>query len=206
MKTGTHTDGNPMVHCETPDDWRKWLGENHESASGVWLVVWKKHTGRPTIDYPETVDEALAHGWVDSRPNKLDDDRAMRWFTPRNPTSPWSRINKAKVQRLTDEGRMTPAGDSLVEAAKANGAWTVYDEIEDLHIPGDLDAALAGNPTAADHFERFPDSSKKNILWWIKSAKTDTTRQRRIDQTVELATENRMANHPKGRDAGPQRC
>lgn len=202
--TATHTDGKPMVHCETADDWRAWLAANHMTSQGVWLVVWKKHTARPTIDYPETVDEALCYGWVDSRPNKLDEDRAMRWFTPRNPTSPWSRINKAKIAALANAGRLEPAGEALVAIAKTNGAWTVYDEIEDLVIPPDLTASLANDSEAEHHFAKFPDSSKKSILWWIKTAKTNTTRAKRIATTVERAAENRMANHPSGRDAGPQ--
>jgi uncharacterized protein YdeI (YjbR/CyaY-like superfamily) len=199
-----HADGKPIFHAETLAQWRDWLAANHASEKGVWLVVWKKATGRPTLDYPDTVDEALAYGWIDSRPNTLDDERAMRWFTPRNPTSPWSRINKAKIAALTVEGRLAPAGQALVETAKANGAWEVYDEIEDLVIPADLATALAADALAAANFMRFPDSSKKNILWWIKSAKADATRTTRIASAIALAAENRMANHPKGRDAGPK--
>ena len=137
-----HHDGKPMFHAESVRQWRGWLHANHDSSSGVWLVVWKKHTGKPALKYPDTVDEALAYGWIDSRPNRLDDERAMRWFCPRKPTSPWSRINRAKIARLTEAGRITPAGQALVDAAKANGAWTVADEIEDLVIPDDLAEAL----------------------------------------------------------------
>ena len=202
--TELHRDGKPMFHAESVRQWRGWLHANHDSSSGVWLVVWKKHTGKPALDYPDTVDEALAYGWIDSRTNRLDDDRAMRWFCARNPTSPWSRINRAKIARLTEAGRITPAGQALVDAAKANGAWTVSDEIEDLVIPDDLAEALQSNPKAETCFARFSASAKKNILWWIKSAKTAPTRTRRIATTVERAAENRMANHPKGRDQGPR--
>ena len=202
--TETHRDGKPMFHAESLDQWRDWLEHNHDTSGGVWLVVWKKHTGNPVLEYPDTVDEALAYGWVDSRPNRLDDERAMRWFCPRNPVSPWSRINKARIARLIEQGRLTPAGQALVDAAKVNGAWTVYDEIEDLVIPDDLAAALQADSTAQANFARFSASAKKNILWWIKSAKTAPTRTRRIGTTVERAAENRMANHPKGRDQGPR--
>ena len=182
-----------------------WLERNHAVADGVWLVSWKKATGRPFVPYGNAVDEALCFGWIDSRPNRLDEDRAMRLFTPRNPKSPWSRINKEKVARLVDQCRMTPAGVRLVEAAKANGAWTAYDEIEDLVVPPDLSSALAKNAAARGFFESFPDSAKKNILWWIESARRAETRADRVSRTVALAAENRMANHPKGRDRGPQR-
>ena len=201
---GTHpSDGRPLVHAETREEWRAWLAQHHEDSGGAWLVSWKKATGRPFVPYPETVDEALCFGWVDSRPNRLNEERAMRLFTPRNPKSPWSRINKEKVARLTEQGLMAPAGNRLVEAAKANGAWTVYDEVEALVIPPDLAAALAESEAARAFFERFPDSSKKNILWWIKTARKPETRAARVSKTVELAAENRMANHPKGRDRGP---
>lgn len=202
--TELHRDGKPMFHAESLRQWRDWLRQNHDASSGVWLVVWKKHIGKPALEYSDTVDEALAYGWIDSRPNRLDDQRAMRWFCPRNPTSPWSRINKAKIARLIEERRLQPAGQALVDAARANGAWTVGDEIEDLVIPDDLAAALAVNPAADANFTRFSASAKKNILWWIKSAKTAPTRNRRINTTVERAAQNRMANHPKGRDHGPR--
>lgn len=193
-----------MFHAESIGQWRAWLHANHDSSNGVWLVVWKKRIGKPAVEYSDTVDEALAYGWIDSRPNRLDDQRAMRWFCPRNPTSPWSRINRAKIARLVEEGRLQPAGQALVDAARANGAWTIGDEIEDLVIPDDLAAALESNPAAHANFTRFSASAKKNILWWIKSAKRAPTRTRRIATTVDRAAENRMANHPKGRDHGPR--
>ncbi|MDE2868597.1 MAG: YdeI/OmpD-associated family protein [Chloroflexota bacterium] len=199
-----HRDGKPMFHAESLGQWRDWLHRNHDVSSGVWLVVWKKHSGKPALAYSDTVDEALAYGWIDSRTNRLDDERATRWFCPRNPTSPWSRINRAKIARLVEEGRLQPAGQALVDAARANGAWTISNEIEDLVIPEDLAEALQSNPSAEAHFARFPASAKKIILWWIKSAKTAPTRARRIATTVERAAENRMANHPRGRDQGPR--
>ena len=120
---GTHpSDGRLLLHVETPEEWRTWLERNHEDSEGVWLVSWKKATGGPFVAYADAVDEALCFGWVDSRPNRLDEDRAMRLFTPRNPRSPWSRINKGKIARLTEQGRMAAAGVSLVETAKKNGA------------------------------------------------------------------------------------
>ncbi len=196
-------DGRPLLHLETRPQWRAWLEQNHRNSDGVWLVSWKKAAQKPSIPYSETVDEALCFGWIDSRTNRLDEHRSMLRFTPRNPKSAWSRVNKQKIARLIEEGLMTPAGLSLVEAAKANGSWTVYDEIEDLATPADLASALARNPTAQAFFQAFPGSSKKNLLWWIKSARKPETRAARIEKLVRLAAENRMANHPAGRDRGP---
>lgn len=203
---GTHPkDGKPMLLMETQDEWREWLERNYEESSGVWLVSWKKATGRPFVPFTDVVDEALCFGWVDSKINRLDEERAMRLFTPRNPKSTWSRINKEKVARLVEEGRMEAAGMRLVEGAKADGSWNIYDEVEGLVIPADLASALAENALAGGYFENFPDSSKKNILWWIKSARRPETRATRITKTAGMAAENRMANHPAGRDMGPTR-
>ena len=203
---GTHpSDGRVLLHVETQEEWRTWLERNHEDSKGVWLVSWKKVTGRPFVPYPDAVDEALCFGWVDSRTQpagRRAGDEALH--APRNPRSSWSRINKKKVARLTEQGRMAAAGVSLVETAKRNGTWTVYDEIEDLLIPPDLASALAKNKTAQAFFDNFSDSSKKSILWWIKMARKPNTRTARIVKTVQLAAENRMANHPKGRDKGPK--
>ena len=201
---GAHpSDGRPMLLVETREEWRGWLEQYHVSSPGIWLVSWKQATGKPFVPYGETVDEALCFGWIDSRVNTLDDERYMRLFTRRNLKSPWSRINKDKATRLMREGRMAEAGASVIAAAQSNGAWTMYDEIEDMIIPPDLAAALAANETARACFDNFPPSSRKNILWWIKSARKPETRAARVSKTAELAAENRMANHPAGRDRGP---
>ena len=203
---GTHPkDGKPLLLVETQEEWRIWLERNHDESSGVWLVSWKKATGRPFVSFTDVVDEALCFDWVDSKINKLDEERAIRLFTPRNPKSPWSRINKAKVARLVEQGRMASAGMRLVEGAKKDGSWNIYDEIEELVIPQDLASALADKAPAGSHFKNFPNSSKKNILWWIKSARRPETRSSRIAKTVAMAVDNRMANHPAGRDKGPTR-
>lgn len=200
---GSHpSDGRPLLQVETQEEWRAWLEQNHVSSPGIWLVSWKQATGKPFVPYGDSVDEALCFGWIDSRVNTLDDERAMRLFTRRNPRSPWSRINKDKAVRLMRQARMMESGASIIAAAQSNGSWTVYDEIEDLVVPPDLAAALSHNEAARSHFDNFPPSSKKNILWWIKSARKPETRTARIAKTAELAAKNRMANHPTGRDRG----
>ena len=143
---GTHPkDGKPMLLVEAQEEWRAWLKVKHEESSGVWLVSWKKATERPYVPFSDVVDEALCFGWVDSKINRLDEERAMRLFTPRNLKSPWSRINKEKVARLVEDGRMAAAGMRLVEGAKVDGSWNTYDEIEDLVVPPDLASALGKN-------------------------------------------------------------
>lgn len=174
--------------------WRAWLEEHHASAPGVWLVYYKKESGRPRVAYAEAVEEALCFGWVDSRPNVLDEDRYMQLFSPRKPKSPWSRLNKQRVERLIVQGLMAPAGLAVIEQARRDGSWNVYDAIEDLTVPDDLSAALAADEMARANFDAFSTTSRKNILWWIQSAKRAETRARRVEETVRLAAQNLKAN------------
>lgn len=175
--------------------WRKWLEANHATSPGVWLIYYKQGSGKTRVAYADAVEEALCFGWVDSRPNAIDDERFMQLFTPRKGKSPWSKLNKERVERLTAAGLMAPAGLAVVEAARADGTWSSYDAIEELTVPDDLAAALLENPTAKDYFDAFPPSSKKNILWWIESAKKPETRAKRVEETVRMAAENLRANH-----------
>ena len=135
--------------------------------------------------------EALCFGWIDSRANILDDQRSMQLFTPRKSGSPWSKLNKQRIERLIEQGLMTPAGMAKIEAARRDGSWTAYDAIEALTIPADLDAALAANATAHEHFRAFSNTSKKQLLWWVASAKRPATRAKRIEQLVAAAAEDR---------------
>jgi uncharacterized protein YdeI (YjbR/CyaY-like superfamily) len=189
------TDGEPdRVHAEDRQQWRRWLAEHHGDRDGVWLVSWKKHTGRPRMTYDESVEEALAYGWVDSRPGRLDDDRTMLWFSPRKPTSAWSRPNKERVARLEAEGRMAPAGRRAVAAARANGAWERLDAVEDLVVPDDLAAAFAAHPGSRERWELFPRSARRAILEWIVQARRAETRRRRVEETAVLAARGERAN------------
>ena len=184
------------VQVERRAQWRAWLAENHTQTEGIWLVTFKKQMGDKYLPYDDIVEEALCFGWVDGLPRKLDDERTMLYISPRRKGSPWSRLNKTRVEKLIAAGLMTDAGMALIEQAKADGTWAIYDEVEDLIIPPDLAAALAANPDAARHFTAFSDSTKKGILWWIKSAKRAPTRAKRIDETVRLAAQNIKANFP----------
>jgi uncharacterized protein YdeI (YjbR/CyaY-like superfamily) len=178
------------IHPETRTDWRAWLEAHHDDSPGVGLVHWRRASGRRRLSYDDIVEEALCFGWIDSRLNRLDDERSVLLMTPRSPTSIWARTNKERVERLIAEGRMTEAGMRSVAIAKANGSWTVLDEIDALVVPDDLAAALAANEEARRRFDAFPPSARKMILRWIKSAKRAETRQRRVAETVRLAAMN----------------
>lgn len=190
------------IDIESREQLRTWLASNHQTSGSVWLVLWKKGSGKPYVSYTDVVDECLCFGWVDSLPAKLDAQRSMLRISPRNPKSKWSGVNKRKVARLECEGRMTDAGRALIRLAKDTGTWTFLDDVEALVLPVDLQEAFEKEPDARAFFERFPDSSKRGILEWIKSARTSPTRARRIGETVDKALRNRKANHPARRDAG----
>ena len=182
------------IHPKTRAAWRAWLERNHTRSDGVWLVSYKKATGKARFDYDEAVEEALCFGWIDSKPNKLDDERAMLWFAPRKAGTGWSRLNKARAEKMIAVGLMTPTGLAKIEAAKQDGSWGALDAIEELTLPPDLDRALNANPIAAQYFQAFPRSVKRAILEWIANAKKPETRAKRIEETARLAAQNVRAN------------
>ncbi len=188
-------DGIKTFYAKTQKEWRKWLEENHQSEKSVWLIIYKKESGTPSVYYTDAVDEAICFGWIDSKPNKRDDESYYQFFAKRNPKSNWSKVNKGKVARLLEKGLLAPAGLEAIETAKQNGTWTALDKVEELTIPEDLQKAFDQNKTAFDNWEKFPRSSKRGILEWILNAKRPETRQGRIDETVKLAKENIKANH-----------
>jgi uncharacterized protein YdeI (YjbR/CyaY-like superfamily) len=187
-------DDGDRVQPGSVAEWRAWLDEHHDSATGVWLVSWKKHTGRATVGYDDAVTEALAVGWVDSKGMRLDDDRTMLWLAPRRPTSAWSRPNKVRVERLLAEGRMGPAGQRAVDEAKRNGTWSLLDDVEDLVVPEDLAAELEGRPGARAAWDTFPRSVRRGILEWILLAKRPQTRAARVAETADKAARGERAH------------
>jgi uncharacterized protein YdeI (YjbR/CyaY-like superfamily) len=185
-----------QIHAETLAEWRAWLAVNHLGSKGVWLVSWKASTGRPRIGYEESVEEALAFGWIDSKSRSLDDERTMLWFTARKADSPWSLTNKERIARLEASGRIADAGRGAVRAAKANGMWTLLDDAQNLIVPDDLAAALAEPAGAREHWDGFAPSARRSLLEWIVLARKPATRQNRIAETARCAALGEVANRP----------
>ncbi len=175
--------------------WRAWLMDNHATATGVWLMYYKKESGKPRVSYDAAVEEALCFGWIDSVANKIDDERYKQMFSPRKPNSNWAASNKKRVERLIAQGLMTEAGMKTITIAQKNGKWNALDDVEQLREPNDLRAALDANPTADTNWSAFSRSVKRGILEWILNAKRPKTRTSRIEETVRLAGENNKANH-----------
>ena len=184
----THTDGFPIVAISSRAEWRKWLTDNHANSKGVWLLSYKVATGKPTITYAEGVLEALCFGWIDSKPNKFDDQQSLLYYSPRNPRSNWSALNKTRVDQLLEQNLMTPAGQRMIDLAKEKGTWTALEGVDALVIPDDLQTALLANPPAEVNFLAFPKSIKQGILQWLLTAKRPETRAKRIaDFVAKLA-------------------
>jgi uncharacterized protein YdeI (YjbR/CyaY-like superfamily) len=171
--------------------WRAWLAKNHHSDETIWVAVSKKDAVKPTLSQSEAVDEALCYGWIDGTARSLDENYFLQSFSKRKPKSVWSKINKEKVSRFIKEGRMAQPGMESISAAKANGYWSILDDVEALVIPADLKAALEKNPAANTYFNALSRSAKKQLLQWIVLAQRPETRQKRIQEIATAAAENK---------------
>jgi uncharacterized protein YdeI (YjbR/CyaY-like superfamily) len=170
--------------------WRAWLRDNCQTADEVWLVIQHASSATPSVRHDEAIEEALCFGWIDSLARKRDAESRYQRFTPRNPRSAWSKVNRELVERLTAQGLMTPHGQAAVDLAKRTGTWSMLADAQDGVVPDDLRERLAADEAAARHFDAFSRSTKRAILEWIARAKRPETRQRRIARTVESAARN----------------
>lgn len=185
------SDEAERLHAESLESWRDWLAEHHGRSRGVWLVQWKAATGRPAIPYEKAVQEALCWGWIDGTYRRLDDERGMLWYAPRRKGSVWARSNRERVARLEAEGRMKPAGQAVVERARADGSWTILEPVEALIVPDDLAVALDGGDGAWAIWDAWPATAKQAYLLWIATAKRPETRARRIADAADAIAAGR---------------
>ena len=182
------TDELPELIVGDAAAWREWLGENHGDPAGVWLVLAKKGTQKPTsLTYDRALEEALCHGWIDGQTRRRDDATYRQRFTPRRKRSAWSKRNTGIAERLQAEGRMHPAGRAEVERAKADGRWeAAYAGPATMEVPPDLTEALAAEPKAQVMFETLNSQNRYAILYRIGTAKRADTRARRIREFVAM--------------------
>ena len=173
------------------EEWRKWLKEYHKSVGGIWLIYYKKLSGKPRIPYNDAVEEALCFGWIDSKIKRVNDDYYIQWFTPRRSGSRWSELNKKRVEKLIKEGRMRQEGISVYEEGikKPQRIYNVKSEAN-LSVPDDLMSALMNNPEAFNNFMNFPPGSRKLYVFWLNDAKRPETRKTRILKIVNNSENN----------------
>lgn len=177
----------PILPFETKKKFADWLAKNHDKSSGLWLKIAKKATGISTVTYAEALDVALCYGWIDGQKNSFDEQYFLQKFTPRRPKSIWSRINVGHVERLIASGEMKPSGLRAVEAAKQDGRWeAAYSSQKAIEVPADFQSALDKNKKAKVFFEGLTSSRRYAFLFRIETAKKAETRQKRIQQFVEM--------------------
>jgi len=176
------------------NDWRQWLKKNHRTKESVWLILYKKQSDKPIIGWSGAVDEALCFGWVDSKRKPLDKEKFKQFFSKRKHNGTWSKINKAKVIQLIEEGRMSKTGLEVIERSKQNGSWNILNEVEELTIPADLTKAFRSHPGSRKFFLSLSKSVRKMLLQWLVLAKRPETRQKRVE---EIATNAAVQQRPK---------
>lgn len=187
MRTRATPPAEPTIAFATQQAWEDWLTAEHERTPGLWIKMAKKSSGVQSITHPEALDVALCYGWIDAQRVGFDDVFFLQRFVPRRRQSPWSQINIGNVQRLTDAGRMQPAGIAEVERAKADGRWDrAYQSQRNAEVPPDLRAALDANPQAADFFATLKGTNRYAVLYRIQEAKRPETRARRIATFVDM--------------------
>ena len=169
------------LEIRTRQQWRTWLGKHHASSPGIWLVFYKDHTGVKSIPYEDSVLEALCFGWIDSLIKRLDDDRYAHKFTPRQPSSKWSDINRKRWVELKSAGLLSAAG---LAAAPTDNTYAPKPAIPDL--PGYIAKALKGNPKAWSFFQELAPTYRRHFVVWIHIAKRPETREKRIRESIAL--------------------
>lgn len=164
---------------------RKWFIEHHETAVELWLGYYKKGSGKASVDWPESVDEALCFGWIDGVRKSIDGERYVIRFTPRKPKSIWSAVNINKIEKLTKEGKMYPKGLAIY-AHRDDSRSKVYSfEQEKVEFSADYEDRFRKNTKAWDNFEKMAPSYKKPAIHWVMSAKQEETRLKRLETLME---------------------
>ena len=186
------TENFSSVEITNEQDLWIWLSNNFGSQESVWLITYKKSTQQKYLSREQVLDALIAYGWIDGIRRKLDDQRTMQLISQRK-TQSWSATYKQRAERLVAAGRMQPAGRDAITQSKRLGLWDVLQDVDALVVPNDLQILLNKDATAATYFETCPPSYKRNVLRWLKSAKTERTRQKRLHSIfTECKAENRI--------------
>jgi uncharacterized protein YdeI (YjbR/CyaY-like superfamily) len=181
------------IYFNTPAELRAWLEKHHATAQELWLGLYKKAAGRPTLTWSEIVDEALCFGWIDGKVQRIDELRYRQRLTPRRPGSNWSAVNIAKVAELRKQGRMTPAGEAAFAARRKERSGLSYEQRHEARFDADHEAEFRANEAAWAWFEEQSKSYRAMATFWVVSAKRPETRARRLATLIESSAEGRRA-------------
>ena len=187
------------IYFASAKEFRKWLSLHHASAAELWVGYHRKHTGRPSMTWPESVDEALCFGWIDGIRKSVDEDRYVIRFTPRRKGSNWSAVNLRRVKSLMRAKRMQPAGLEVYEARDRRKAGYAYELRQPMSLDAESERRFRANAVAWKFFDAQPPGYRKLALKYVMSAKRETTRERRLNQLIaDSAAGRRLGPRPSG--------
>jgi uncharacterized protein YdeI (YjbR/CyaY-like superfamily) len=177
----------PVKRFRSQAAWAAWLERQHEKSRGIWLEFAKKSSGLASVTYAQALEVTLCYGWIDGQTKSVDADWYRQRFTPRRPRSKWSQINRASVERLHAEGRLSAAGIREMESAQRDGRWAAaYPSPGKIRPPEDLLAALEPHPKAKQFFEQLDSTNRYAILYRLHDARNPETRARRLKEFVRM--------------------
>ena len=173
------------LYLKSRSEWRDWLSQNGAAEKEIWLIYYKKHSGKPRVAYEDAVEEALCFGWIDGTIKRLDEDRYAQKFTPRKPKSRWSALNIKRARKMISDGAMTPAGLKIFRPERKI-------EAKPTAFPKELEATFRRNREAWKNFEGFPPYYRRMTIQWVASAKKEETQQRRLKQLMTASARNKQ--------------
>ncbi len=176
---------------KTPSAFRKWLADNHAKSKELWVGFYTKKSGKPSITWPESVDEALSFGWIDGLRKNIDEESYKIRFSPRKPTSIWSAVNIRNAEKLIKEQRMQPPGLKAYQARKENRSGIYSYEQRSPELVEPYLGKLKQNKAAWKFFQAQPPGYRKTLNWWVVSAKQEETRLKRLDKLIEASAQGR---------------
>lgn len=184
----TKTQSAPLIRAfKDAKAWDAWLSKNGRAADGIWVRIAKKASGMKSVTQPEAVEVALCHGWIDSQMRPESATAWLQRFTPRRPTSTWSKINRERALALIASGRMRPAGLEEIERAKQDGRWeAAYDSARTITVPADFETELEAHPRAQAFFKSINGANRYAILWRLQTAKNAEMRAKRMRTIVVM--------------------
>jgi uncharacterized protein YdeI (YjbR/CyaY-like superfamily) len=174
------------IFFDSPQAFYDWLEQHHDTETEVWVGYWKKATGKPSLTWSQAVDQALCFGWIDTRSKSIDAESHMQRFTPRKPSSNWSKVNVEKVARLTEEGKMRPAGLAAFEKRRpeTTGVYS-FERRGEAKLEPEQEERFRANEKAWDFFQSQPPGYRKTAIHLVVSAKRPETREKRLNTLIE---------------------
>ena len=188
------TPERPALFFSGPDEFRAWLEANHATETELWMGLTKKHMSDRGLTLEQAVPEALCFGWIDSVSQRIDDDARRQRWTPRKPSSTWSSVNIALVERLTAEGRMRPAGIAAFERRSEERSGVYSHENPLQQFPPEAEARLAADAAASAFWQEATATYRRQVTHWVLSAKQEATRERRLTQLIDDSAAGRLVS------------